>query len=37
LDRYEGFREFVLARGPALSRTALLLTGSHPDAEELVT
>jgi RNA polymerase sigma-70 factor (sigma-E family) len=36
LDRYEGFREFVLARGPALSRTALLLTGSHHAAEELV-
>jgi RNA polymerase sigma-70 factor (sigma-E family) len=36
LDRYEGFREFVLARRPALSRTALLLTGSHDAAEELV-
>jgi hypothetical protein len=34
LDRFEGFREFVLARGPALSRTALLLTGSHHAAEE---
>lgn len=36
MDRYEGFREFVLARGPALSRTALLLTGSHYAAEELL-
>ncbi len=36
LDRYEGFREFVIARGPALSRTALLLTGSHHAAEDLV-
>jgi len=36
LDRFEGFREFVLARGPALSRTALLLTGSHHAAEELL-
>jgi len=35
-DRFEGFREFVLARRPALSRTALLLTGSHHAAEELV-
>lgn len=36
MDRYEGFREFVLARGPALSRTAYLLTGNHALAEELV-
>ena len=36
MDKFEGFREFVLARGPALSRTALLLTGSHHAAEELV-
>ncbi|MEV0647656.1 SigE family RNA polymerase sigma factor [Phytomonospora sp. NPDC050363] len=36
MDRYEGFREFVLARGPALSRTAYLLCGNHAGAEELV-
>jgi RNA polymerase sigma-70 factor (sigma-E family) len=36
VDPYEGFREFVLARGPALSRTAYLLTGDHAAAEELV-
>jgi RNA polymerase sigma-70 factor (sigma-E family) len=36
LDRFEGFREFVIARGPALSRTALLLTGSHHAAEDLL-
>ncbi|WP_214324467.1 SigE family RNA polymerase sigma factor [Nonomuraea sediminis] len=32
----EGFREFVAARGPALSRTAYLLTGDHGLAEDLV-
>jgi RNA polymerase sigma-70 factor (sigma-E family) len=31
-----GFEEFVAARRPALLRTAYLLTGSHPDAEDLV-
>jgi RNA polymerase sigma-70 factor (sigma-E family) len=31
-----GFEEFVLARRPALLRTAYLLTGSHADAEDLV-
>jgi RNA polymerase sigma-70 factor (sigma-E family) len=36
VDPYEGFREFVLARGPALSRTAYLLTGDRVAAEELV-
>jgi len=36
VDRYEGFREFVLARGPALSRTAYLLTGDHQLAEDLL-
>jgi RNA polymerase sigma-70 factor (sigma-E family) len=36
MDRYEGLREFVLARGPALSRTAYLLTGDHQLAEDLV-
>jgi RNA polymerase sigma-70 factor (sigma-E family) len=36
VERYEGFREFVLARGPALSRTAYLLCGDHGAAEELV-
>ena len=32
----EGFDEFVVARMPALLRTAYLLTGSHQDAEDLV-
>jgi RNA polymerase sigma-70 factor (sigma-E family) len=36
VDRYEGFREFVLARGPALSRMAYLLCGDHGAAEDLV-
>jgi len=36
MDRYEGFREFVLARGRALSRTAYLLTGDHQHAEDLL-
>lgn len=36
MDRYDGFREFVLSRGPALSRTAFLLTGDHHVAEELL-
>lgn len=35
-DRYEGFREFVAARGPALSRAAFMLTGSHSAAEDLL-
>lgn len=36
MDPYEGFREFVLARGAALSRAAYLLTGNRSQAEELV-
>jgi RNA polymerase sigma-70 factor (sigma-E family) len=32
----DGFREFVAARGLALSRTAYLLTGDHGLAEDLV-
>jgi RNA polymerase sigma-70 factor (sigma-E family) len=36
VDRYQGFREFVEARGPALSRSAFLLTGSHHEAEDLL-
>jgi RNA polymerase sigma-70 factor (sigma-E family) len=36
MDRYEGFREFVLARRSALSRTAYLLTGDHAVAEDLL-
>jgi RNA polymerase sigma-70 factor (sigma-E family) len=36
MDRFTGFREFVRARGPALSRTAFLLTGDHQLAEDLV-
>ncbi|GAA0449889.1 DNA-directed RNA polymerase sigma-70 factor [Actinoplanes capillaceus] len=35
-DRYPGFRDFVSARGPALSRAAYLLTGDHHAAEDLV-
>jgi len=36
LDRYEGFAEFVHARGRALARTAYLLTGDHQQAEDLL-
>jgi RNA polymerase sigma-70 factor (sigma-E family) len=36
MDRYDGFREFVLARRSALSRTAYLLTGDHAVAEDLL-
>jgi RNA polymerase sigma-70 factor (sigma-E family) len=36
MDGFIGFREFVRARGPALSRTAFLLTGDHQLAEDLV-
>ncbi|SRR6266536_454737 len=36
MDRYEGFREFVAARGGALSRSAYLLTGDHQLAEDLL-
>jgi RNA polymerase sigma-70 factor (sigma-E family) len=36
VDSFEGFREFVVARGPALTRTAYLLTGDTVSAEELV-
>lgn len=36
MDRFEGFSEFVAARGPALSRTAYLLTGDHETAAELL-
>jgi len=36
VDRYVGFREFVSARSPALSRTAYLLTGDHQLAEDLL-
>ncbi|MEV0643734.1 SigE family RNA polymerase sigma factor [Phytomonospora sp. NPDC050363] len=35
MDRYEGFREFVAARGAALSRTAFLLCGEHAGAQDL--
>ena len=31
-----GFREYVVARSPALLRTAYLLTGSRADAEDLL-
>jgi len=33
---YADFEEFVIARRPALLRTAYLLTGDHHDAEDLV-
>jgi RNA polymerase sigma-70 factor (sigma-E family) len=36
VSRYDGFHEFVTARGPALSRTAFLLTGSHHAGEDLL-
>ena len=36
MDRYDGFREFVVARRSALSRTAYLLTGDHAVAEDLL-
>jgi RNA polymerase sigma-70 factor (sigma-E family) len=36
MERFAGLREFVLARGRALSRTAYLLTGDHQLAEDLV-
>ncbi|MBM2615207.1 SigE family RNA polymerase sigma factor [Actinoplanes sp. LDG1-06] len=35
-EQYPGFRDFVSARGPALSRAAYLLTGDHHAAEDLV-
>jgi RNA polymerase sigma-70 factor (sigma-E family) len=36
MSRYEGFAEFVHARGGALARVAYLLTGDHQHAEDLV-
>ena len=36
MDREVELREFVLARGAALSRAAYLLTGDHQSAEDLV-
>ena len=36
MDRAVELREFVLARGAALSRAAYLLTGDHQAAEDLV-
>src|SRR5436190_15307326 len=36
MDREVELREFVSARGRALSRTAYLLTGDHQAAEDLV-
>jgi RNA polymerase sigma-70 factor (sigma-E family) len=36
VDDDSSFREYVAARGPALSRLAYLLTGSHADADDLV-
>ncbi|MEV4411744.1 SigE family RNA polymerase sigma factor [Catellatospora sp. NPDC049609] len=36
MNKFDGFHEFVVARGGALSRTAYLLTGEHHAAEDLV-
>ncbi|MEO3793505.1 SigE family RNA polymerase sigma factor [Nonomuraea sp. B10E15] len=36
MDRYESFLEFVRARQQALMRTAYLLTGDAPQAEDLL-
>ncbi|MEU8204487.1 SigE family RNA polymerase sigma factor [Streptosporangium sp. NPDC049046] len=36
MDRYDGFREFVLARQQTLMRTAYLLTGDAHLAEDLL-
>ncbi|GAA3470208.1 SigE family RNA polymerase sigma factor [Nonomuraea roseola] len=36
MDRYDGFREFVLARQQALTRSAYLLTGDAHLAEDLM-
>jgi RNA polymerase sigma-70 factor (sigma-E family) len=36
VDSFEGFREFVQGRGPALGRVAYLLTGDRTAAEELL-
>ncbi|MFF4413676.1 SigE family RNA polymerase sigma factor [Streptosporangium sp. NPDC001559] len=36
MDRHDGFREFVLARQQALTRTAYLLTGDAHLAEDLL-
>ena len=36
MDREVELREFVSARGPALSKAAFLLTGDHQAAEDLV-
>lgn len=36
VDRYEGFREFVAARGAALSKKAFLLTGDLTASEDLL-
>ncbi|MER6950038.1 SigE family RNA polymerase sigma factor [Nonomuraea sp. NPDC000554] len=36
MDPYEGFREFVRGRQQALMRTAYLLTGDAPQAEDLL-
>ncbi len=36
METFEGLREFIAARGPALSRAAYLLTGDRAAAAELV-
>ncbi len=36
MDQPDSLREFVAARGAALSRTAYLLTGGHDQAQDLL-
>jgi hypothetical protein len=36
MEEPESLREFVAARGAALSRTAYLLTGGHDQAQDLL-
>ncbi|MGK5675263.1 SigE family RNA polymerase sigma factor [Micromonospora sp. URMC 106] len=36
MDAFEGLSEFVRSHTPALSRLAYLLTGNHPDAQDLL-
>ncbi|MGA8112328.1 MAG: SigE family RNA polymerase sigma factor [Actinocatenispora sp.] len=36
MNQYDGFREFVTAKGGQLSRFAYLLTGNHHAAEDLL-
>jgi len=36
MNQYDGFQEFFETRRKSLSRTALLLTGDHAAAEDLL-